>query len=114
MLRKFFFMIAFSGLLINSGSKKASYDPCKLFGTVYVEKNPHYAHFKVYEEESEAFADVLVYEEENRLYADEQGLWSFTDKKEFADFYIYWEKSRGLADFTVYFTEFESFAGCNK
>lgn len=114
MLRALFYIIAVSGIFINSGSSRKLYDPCKIFGTVYVEKNPRYAHFKVYEEDSEAFADILVFEEENRLYADKKGIWSFTDKKEFADFYIYWEDQRGLADFSVYFTDFESFAGCNK
>ncbi|MEQ6121316.1 DUF6150 family protein [Reichenbachiella sp. MALMAid0571] len=114
MLKTLFYFIAFCGIIINTGSTRKVYDPCKIFGVVYVEKNPRYAHFKVYEESSEAFADILIFEEENRLYADKQGLWSFTDKKEFADFYIYWEKQKGLADFSVYFTDFESFAGCNK
>ena len=114
MLRLLFYVIAVAGLFLNSGSKMQVYDPCKLFGTVYVVDNPHYAHFKVYEEETEAFADVLVFEESNRLYADEVGIWSFTDKREFADFYIYWVDHKGLADFTVYFTDYESFAGCNR
>jgi hypothetical protein len=64
MLRILFYIIAVSGVFINSGAKKTRYDPCKLFGTVYIEKNPRYAHFKVYEEETEAFADLLIYKEE--------------------------------------------------
>ncbi|MFY0651274.1 MAG: hypothetical protein JXQ96_04540 [Cyclobacteriaceae bacterium] len=113
-MRILFYAIALVGVIFSSASKKPVYDPCKLFGIVYVEKNPNYAHFRVFEEETEAFADVHVFEEDNRLYADKKGIWYFTDKKEFADFYIYWEPQRGLADFTVYFTEYESFAGCNK
>ena len=88
-------------------------DFCKLFGSVYIEKNVRDADFRVYKEESEAFCDVKVFEVESRVYADREGLWHFTDKKEFADFSIYYEPKRGLADFSVYFIEVESFAGCN-
>jgi len=92
----------------------AQVDYCKIFGSVYIEKNPRDADFRVYEEESEAFSDIKVFEVESRLYADREGLWHFTDTKAFADFTIYFEPKKGLEDFSVYFIDVESFAGCNK
>ena len=89
-------------------------DYCRIFGSVYVEKNPRYADYHVFIEESEAFSDIIVFKADNRLFADRQGLWHFTDKKAFADFTIYYEKDRGLAEFSVFYTETESFAGCNR
>lgn len=89
-------------------------DYCRIFGSVYVEKNSRFADYHVYIEESEAFSDIIVFKADNRLFADRQGLWHFTDKKAFADFTIYYEKDRGLAEFSVFFTDTESFAGCNR
>jgi len=86
---------------------------CKLFGAVYIEKSAVDADFRVYEEESEAFCDIKIFEVESRIYADREGLWYFTDTKEFADFTVFFEPKRGLADFSVYFIDVESFAGCN-
>lgn len=91
----------------------AQVDFCRLFGAVYIEKNPRLADFRVFEEESEAFSTIKVFEVESRVYADQQGLWHFTDKKAFADFTVYFETKKGLADFSVYFIDVESFAGCN-
>ncbi len=108
-------LIVLLGLaFLGSASKNAQYDPCEIYGLVFIEENPRLAHFKVYEETSEAFADVIIFEEENRLYADRKGKWHFTDKREFADVYIYFEEDRGLSDFSVFFTEYESFSGCNR
>ena len=89
-------------------------DPCKVYGKIFIEENPYYAHFRVYEEDSEAFSDIIVFEEESVLYADQQGHWTFVDKREFADIYIYFEEEKNMADFSIFFTEFESFAGCNR
>ncbi len=86
---------------------------CKLFGSVYIEKNSFLADFRVYEEDSEAFCDLKVFEVESRVYADKEGLWHFTDTKAFADFSIYFEPKKGLADFSIYLMDVESFAGCN-
>ncbi len=108
----FIFLISF--LFLGSASKSEQFDPCKVFGVIYIEDNPRYAHFRVYEEESEAFSDVIIFEESSRLYADSQGKWFFTDTREFADFFIYFEEERGLADFSVFYTGYESFSGCNK
>jgi len=91
----------------------AQVDFCKLFGSVYVEKSAQKADFRVYQEESEAFSTIKVFPVDARPYADKEGLWHFTNKKEFADFTIYYEPKRALADFTVYFIDVESFAGCN-
>ena len=88
-------------------------DPCDIYGKIYIESNPRYAHFRVFEDDSEAFADIIIFEEENTLYADQVGHWSFVDDRDFADVYIYIEKDRNMADFSVYYTDYESFAGCN-
>lgn len=101
-------------LVAQSGSSPKRLNPCEIYGVAYIEENPSRAHFRVYEESSEAFADIIVFEEQNRLYADKVGIWSFTDKRDFADFYVYFEESKGRSDFSVYFTDFESFAGCNR
>lgn len=89
-------------------------DPCRIYGRVFIEENPRYAHYKVYEDDSEAFSDIIIFEEENALYADEVGHWTFVEKREFADVYIYFEENRNLADFSVFYTEYASFAGCNR
>ncbi|WP_420580305.1 DUF6150 family protein [Reichenbachiella sp.] len=93
---------------------KSQIDPCDIYGKIYIEPHPRFAHFRVYEDESEAFADIIVFEEENSLFADEVGHWSFVDDRDFADVYIYFEKDRNMADFSVYYTEYASFAGCNR
>ena len=106
-------------MLICSGNSPAVYSSqgqvnfCQLFGSVYIEKNPKLADFRVYEEDSEAFCDIKIFKVESRVYADREGLWHFTDTEAFADFSIYFEKKKGLADFSVYFIDVESFAGCN-
>lgn len=111
---KFFTLILLSGFVfLGSSTKVKQFDPCKVYGTLYIEENPNRAHFKVYEEESEAFADVIIFEETNRLYADRQGKWFFTENRDFADFFVYFEEQRGLADFSVFYTDYESFSGCN-
>lgn len=89
-----------------------AFDPCTLFGTVYVTPYAEEAHFIVFEEETEGFADILVFPEENQLFADRKGLWFFTDDPGFADFIVYLNDDRSFADFSIYFTETESFAGC--
>lgn len=118
MLIKFSRRIVLIGVLVIIGSSpsvfSAQMDFCKLFGSVYIEKNPKIADFRVYEEDSEAFCDIKVFEVESRVYANQEGLWHFTDTKAFADFTIYFEPKKGLADFSVYFIDVESFSGCNK
>ncbi len=87
-------------------------DLCKIYGAIYIEEYPENAQFLVYEEESEAFAKILVFEEENKLFATENGKWYFTDNKDFARHTVYFVDRKRDADFSVYFTRFESFAGC--
>lgn len=88
-------------------------EPCKLYGTVYIESSKVNADYIVYEEESEAFANMLVFTQENRLFADAPGLWYITDDRTFADFTIYLTPKKNLAHFTIHYIENESFAGCN-
>ncbi|MEL6557127.1 MAG: DUF6150 family protein [Bacteroidota bacterium] len=92
--------------------KTEQFDPCKVFGAIYIEEFPENAQFLVFEEESEAFAKMLIFEEDNKLMADKSGKWYFTDKKAFARYSIYFVDRKSAADFSIYFTNFESFAGC--
>jgi hypothetical protein len=114
MIQKLFLIILTCYLLVGTAYSPKQYDPCEVYGAIYIEENPRRAHFKVFEESSESFADILVFEQDNKLYADGQGKWFFTKNRDFADFFVYFETERGLADFSVYYTEFESFAGCNR
>ena len=87
---------------------------CNLYGTVFIEKNPRYADFRVFVEETEGSADLWVYPIEDKLFADKPGLWHFTTKRDFADFIIYIDDQKYLADFSIYYIDVESFAGCNQ
>ncbi|WP_332919544.1 DUF6150 family protein [Persicobacter psychrovividus] len=108
----FFFLICWAGLASTAQAQYAS--PCELFGKVYEVKNPKFAQFLVYEEEYESSADVVVYEEDNWLYCTKPGLWHFVDNIEQSNFTVAFVEDRSLAHFTVYFTDTESFAGCNR
>ncbi len=90
------------------------FDYCQIFGSVYLEKDPRKADYKIFLDDSETFSDVVVFKEDSRLFADKPGLWCFTDKKAFADFSVCFVDKKGQADFSVFFTDTESFAGCNK
>lgn len=85
---------------------------CNIYGTIYETDKPYEAHFKVYEEGSEAFAKIIVFEEENRLYSTKPGYWTFVEDRDLADFIVYFTDDARDAEFSVYFTRFESFAGC--
>lgn len=85
---------------------------CNLFGRVFIEQKAHLAQYKVFVQESEHLADVLIYKQDNSLYADKQGNWFMTDEKSYADIIIYITKNQSEADFSIYYTDTESFAGC--
>lgn len=94
-----------------SASERNNY--CELFGSVYVSSTKNQGDYKVFVENSEAFADLLIFEEDNELFADESGKWYFVKDRSFADFTIYITTVKRESDFTIYYTESESFAGCN-
>ncbi|MFC7666136.1 hypothetical protein ACFQT0_00810 [Hymenobacter humi] len=57
----------------------ASLEPCKIYGSVYLETDPSrrsYCFGTVYVEPEEAFADLIVFKENNKLFADKAGLWA--------------------------------------
>lgn len=87
-------------------------DICKLKGAIYIEENRSFADFIVFEQSVEGFADLVVYEVEAQAFATEQGFWYFTDVRGFADYSIYLEESQGLSDFSVFFSDYQSAAGC--
>lgn len=87
---------------------------CDIQGSMYVVDKPHLADFIVYEEGSETFSDLIVFEQKNRLYANKKGMWHFEKEQSFARYKIFFTDRPREADFKVYFTKFESFAGCNQ
>ena len=92
-----------------------SYDPCKIFGSVYLETDPRRranCFGVVYVEPEEAFANLLVFKESNKLFADKAGLWAEAPNREFADYVLFVTTERGQADFAIHYTTVRSFAGC--
>ncbi|RTQ53795.1 hypothetical protein EJV47_01540 [Hymenobacter gummosus] len=92
-------------------------DPCKLYGAVYLERDPRRRGFcsaTVYVEQQEAFANLVVYQEANKLFADKPGLWYITDARDFADYSVLVTDNRSFADFGIFYTKVRSFAGCRK
>jgi hypothetical protein len=85
---------------------------CKIYGSVYFEKEPSKADFRVYVETSQAFADLVVFKQNNRLFADNAGHWFITEKRDIADFRIHIMEEKRGADFSICYTTTESFAGC--
>jgi len=83
-----------------------------VYGTIYEVNSARQADYVVYEENSESFADVIVYDHDNKLFADKPGLWHFVDNPLRARHRLYFTSNRDQADFIVYFTDYESFAGC--
>jgi uncharacterized protein YneR len=95
----------------------ASLEPCRIYGTIYLERDPRRRGFcfgVIYEEPEEGFADVMVFAEDNKLFADKPGLWYFTEARDFADYVLFVSNQRGMADFSVHYTKVRSFAGCRK
>ncbi|TPG62274.1 hypothetical protein [Hymenobacter nivis] len=96
-------------------ARSGSIDPCKVFGSIYLETDPRRragCFGIVYVEPDQAFADLLVFKEDNKLFADKAGLWAEAPNREFADYVLFVTPTRGLADFTIHYTPARSFAGC--
>ncbi|RIY10281.1 hypothetical protein D0T11_10280 [Hymenobacter rubripertinctus] len=94
-----------------------SVDPCRLYGSVYLEHDPRRrsgCFAVVYLEPEEAFADLLVYPETNKLFADQAGLWYLTEGRNFADYALFVTHNRNLADFSFQYTKVRNYAGCRK
>jgi len=94
-----------------------SVEPCKIFGSVYLENDPRRANAcfaVVYVEPEQAFADVLVFNETNKLFADKAGLWCPAENREFADYALFVTTDRSRADFAIHYTKVRSFAGCKQ
>lgn len=113
-----FFSFLFSALLAlgpSARASKGSIDPCKTYGSVYLETDPARrggCFGIVYVEPDPAFADLLVFKESNKLFADKAGLWAEAPNRDFADYVLFVTPTRGLADFTIHYTTVRSFAGC--
>ncbi|MBD2724496.1 hypothetical protein [Hymenobacter armeniacus] len=107
------FLLAFAPVKSPAGPL----EPCKIFGSVYLETDPArrgYCHGTVYVEPEEAFADVLVFKESNKLFADKAGLWADAPARDFADYVLLVVTDRSRADFSIHYTKVRSFAGCKQ
>jgi hypothetical protein len=94
-----------------------SLEPCKIFGSVYLETDPRrrsYCFGTVYVEPEEAFANLVVFTEQNKLFADKAGLWHEAPARDFADYVLFVTPDRGKADFAIHYTKVRSFAGCKQ
>ncbi len=103
------------GLSGRPAARFGSVDPCKVYGSIYLETDPTRrsgCFGIVYVEPDQAFADLLVFKEANKLFADKAGLWAEAPNREFADYVLFVTPTRGLADFTIHYTPARSFAGC--
>ena len=87
---------------------------CDVYGTSFEVKNVFEATYRVYLEEDEYSADLIVFKETNELMADKTGLWFFTKNKAFAEFTICYVEDRNMADFTIYYTDVDVEARCNR
>lgn len=97
---------------VDSRPAAVGIDPCQLKGAVYVEEVESFATYKVFVEDVEAFADLRVYKENVRAFADKPGRWYLTDNKAFADFSVAFVPVKAFAQFSIFYTEFQSLAGC--
>lgn len=98
-----------------AGTATVSQDICRVYGSVYLERDPKYkntAAYTVFLGEDEAFASMVVYRESNKLFADGTAIWHVTEKKAFADHVLFVTDNRNHADFTVHFTNVRSYAAC--
>ncbi|WP_242478856.1 DUF6150 family protein [Hymenobacter lapidiphilus] len=103
--------------LVASAAVLGSIDPCRIYGSVYLERDPSRRNFcfaTVYIEPEEAFADLLVYPETNKLFADRAGLWYLTEARDFADYALFVTDNRNLADFSFQYTKVRNYAGCRQ
>ncbi|HEX8329970.1 MAG TPA: hypothetical protein VF629_20705 [Hymenobacter sp.] len=92
-------------------------EPCKIFGSVYLETDPSrrsYCFGTVYIEPEEAFANLIVFKEDNKLFADRAGLWADAPARDFADYVLFVTTDRSRADFAIHYTKVRSFAGCKQ
>lgn len=87
---------------------------CTISGSVYFTSIRSESTTSVFIEESEGLADLIVFKVDDAAFADKAGLWHITEERAFADHIIYIESEQNFASFSVFFTDVESFAGCNE
>ena len=110
-----FLLTTLLALLPAPAAPAGSIEPCKIYGSVYLETDPRLrsnCFATVYIEPEEAFADVLVFQENNKLFADKAGLWYPAENRAFADYTLFVTTDRNLAEFAIHYTKVRSFAGC--
>lgn len=86
---------------------------CNVYGVMVEVESRREADYIVFEQSSESFADIVVYDQDNKLFANKPGQWHFVDNKRFAKYRLFFTNDQDEAHFSVFFTDFESFAGCN-
>ena len=110
-----FLLTALLVLLPAAPAPAGGIEPCKIYGSIYLETDPRLRNncfATVYIEPEEAYADVLIYQENNKLFADKAGLWYPADNRQFADYNLFVTPDRNLAEFSIHYTKVRSFAGC--
>jgi hypothetical protein len=103
--------------VIPASEATAIKDYCKIYGSVYLERDPKYkntASYTVFLNEEEVYADMMVYRESNKLFADGTAIWYITPTKAFADHILFVTDNRNLADFSVHYTKIRSYASCRE
>ena len=99
--------------MMDSGATKPN-PYCDVYGVMHEVQDRRKADFLVFEQPTENFADILVYDQDSKLYANAPGHWHFVSKPHLARYKLYFTKNQDEAHFSVFFTEYESFAGCNE
>lgn len=113
---KLFYLVFLSAFLPAQEEKlqPIPVNPCDLYGAVYVEETPGFARYKVFVEDVEAFSNLLVFEESSFAFASKPGHWYFTKNRTEANFTIGFTDTKAFADFSIFYTSFQSLAGCRK
>jgi len=103
-----------SWLSLSYPTSKCLYAPCKVYGNIYLVSKADDATYRVYVEDNEYSADIVVFTENNQLLATQTGKWFFVKYIHLADYTIYLTKDRSEANFTVFFTNIDDLARCNR
>jgi hypothetical protein len=109
------YLLAILLLYVFNSINAQTYTPiCHVFGQIYIEPDPKLAQYKVFIEQSEYAADIVIFKENNQLFADTEGKWFMTDNIYFANYTVCFVSDKKQAQFSVYFTDIDSYARCNR
>lgn len=101
------------GSWISPAPSSISINHCQVYGSIFITSTIGNADVVVYLEEEESFSDLVVFKEDSPSLSTELGHWFITKEPQFAKYRVFITENQSEADFTIYFTDVESFAGCN-